>query len=73
MTGAEVAQYTAMHFPGFVKKIDEYNEGKLALALERAFLGFDNHLTEEKVVQQLKELAGVNPDEDDVSSEGKGR
>ena len=61
-----------MHFPDFVKKLEEYKQGKLALALENAFLGFDKLLTEEKVIQELKELAGVNADEDEVTGEGKG-
>ncbi len=70
--GAEVAQYTAIHFPDFMKKIEDYKAGRLDQGLLNAFLAFDEHLTEDAVVHQLKELAGVNPDEDEVTAEGKG-
>ena len=65
LEGAEVAQYTAVHFPDFMKQLEEYKDGKLAIALENAFLGFDKRLTEEKVLHELKEIAGMNADEDE--------
>ena len=60
-----------MHFPDFMKQLEQYKNGKLVLALENAFLGFDKRLTEEKVLQELKEIAGMNADEDEPG-EGKG-
>ena len=54
-----------------MKELEEYKDGKLALALENAFLGFDKRLTEEKVLQELKEIAGINADEDEPG-DGKG-
>ena len=68
--GSEVAQYTAIHFPEFLRKQEEYRDGRLADALEAAFIGFDAHLTEGHVLHELKELAGVTEDEE--TAEGKG-
>ncbi|XP_046346466.1 protein phosphatase 1G-like [Haliotis rufescens] len=56
--GAEVAQYCAMHFPDYVKKVDAYKEGNVKQALEDAFLQFDSTLIEEGVVKELRALAG---------------
>ena len=63
-TGAEVAQYTAQHLPDFLKNLQSYKEGKLSQALEETFLGFDETLTKEIVIKELKELAGVEEDEE---------
>jgi hypothetical protein len=63
--GAEVAQYTAAHLPDFLKKLPLYKEGKLTDALQEAFLGFDQVLTQETVIQELKTLAGVDDDENE--------
>ena len=57
LAGSEVAQYAAVHFPEFLKTIDDYSEGSLAAALENAFLGFDATLVTEEVKKQLKLLA----------------
>ncbi len=72
VVGSEVAQYTAMHYPTFIKNSEQYKDGKLAAALEETFLSFDALLTQEKVIQELKEIAGVNIDEDEEAGE-KGR
>ncbi|KAL4236539.1 Protein phosphatase 1G [Mactra antiquata] len=74
--GAEVAQYTSAHFPDFLKGLPSYKDGKLTEALQEAFLGFDKTLTEESVIQELKALAGVDDDDDNVEpedEEGMGR
>lgn len=73
--GAEVAQYSAAHLPDFIKNLPEYKEGKLAEALQEGFLGFDNVLTQDSVIQELKALAGVDDDENDEmeDEEGMGR
>lgn len=64
-TGAEVAQYTAAHLPDFIKNLPLYTDGKLADALQEAFLAFDETLTEDIVIQELKVLAGVDDDENE--------
>ncbi len=69
VVGAEVAQYTAMHYPTFIKNSERYKEGKLSAALEETFLSFDALLTQDKVIQELKEIAGVNIDEDEEAGE----
>ena len=56
--GAEVAQYTAEHFPDFLKGVTSYSEGHMETALEEAFLGFDATLTSDDVKQKLAVLAG---------------
>jgi len=61
--GAEVAQYTAQHLPEFLKQLSAYKEGRLAQALEDAFLDYDKTLTTEDVISELKEIAGVTPNE----------
>ncbi|XP_053394815.1 protein phosphatase 1G-like isoform X2 [Mercenaria mercenaria] len=73
--GAEVAQYTAAHLPDFLKALPIYKDGKLAEALQEAFLGFDQVLTQESVIQELKTLAGVDDDENEEveDDEGMGR
>jgi protein phosphatase 1G len=67
-SGAEVAQYTAAHFPKFLKESVAYKKGQYAQALEEAFIDFDKLLTTEAVIEQLKELAGIEnhpPNESD--------
>jgi len=64
-----VAQYTATHLPPYIKNHQLYKEGKLSEALQAAFLGFDESLTTEAVVNELKSLAGVG-DEDENEVEG---
>ena len=67
--GAEVAQYTATHLPAYIRDLEAYKDQRLAQALEEAFLGFDNILTQDKVIAELRELAGVNPDEGETEGE----
>ena len=62
-----MAQYTAQHFPAFLKQLDAYKRGNVSQALEEAFLGFDATLKEESVIQVLKELAGVDCEGDGTS------
>lgn len=70
VSGAEVAQYCAMHFPDYVKKVDAYKEGNVKQALEDAFLQFDSTLIEESVVKELRALAG---DDDRNAEEEEGK
>ena len=43
--GGEVAQYTAMHLPNYVKSLESYKSNHLSQALEDSFIGFDEVLT----------------------------
>ncbi|KAH3734017.1 hypothetical protein DPMN_040456 [Dreissena polymorpha] len=73
--GSEVAQYAAAHFPEFLRTLELYRDGQLDEALQEAFLGFDLTLKDEKVIQALKVLAGVDENDEDVveDEEGMGR
>lgn len=63
--GAEVAQYSSQHLPGFMRQLTEYKEGDIEKALIQAFVSFDRHLLDEEVVETLKILAGQDNDTDD--------
>lgn len=65
-----MAQYTSLNFPNYLKMTSQYEEGDINKALEEAFLGFDATLTEESVIRQLKDLAGVENDNEEVDEEG---
>lgn len=69
--GQEVAQYTSMKFPDFLKQFPKYKEGDVAQALEETFLEFDETLTKEHVIKELTDLAGTAEDEDDDTDEKK--
>lgn len=58
--GAEVAQYCAKYLPNFLKNIQEYKNGDLKSALEKAFIEFDKLLINPKVIEELKALAGID-------------
>lgn len=57
--GAEVAQYCAIHLPGYIKSIPAFKSGNMAQALEDAFLGFDATLIRSEVISELKQMAGI--------------
>ncbi|XP_033097965.1 probable protein phosphatase 2C 11 [Anneissia japonica] len=64
--GAEVAQYCSQHLPEFIKQNKSYKEGDVEKGLISAFLEFDKHLTEKKVITELKKMAGLeDPEEED--------
>lgn len=65
-----MAQYTSMNFPNYLKTIPQYEKGEIKEALEESFLGFDATLTEESVIRQLKDLAGVENESEEVDEEG---
>ena len=71
MTGSEVAQYAAVHFPEFLKSVSAYSDGSLVAALKNAFLGFDATLVTDDVKKELKLLAasGEKTGEEDASEE----
>ena len=64
ISGSEVAIYTSKYFPVFLKCLSSYKSGDLQKALEEAFIGFDATLVEEAVVRQLKDIAGVELNDD---------
>ncbi|KHN79397.1 putative protein phosphatase 2C F42G9.1 [Toxocara canis] len=57
--GSEVARYTALHLPDFLKKNASWKAGNYQKALDEAFLEFDELLRSEDVLKQLKVMAGV--------------
>uniref|UniRef100_A0A915CE89 protein-serine/threonine phosphatase n=1 Tax=Parascaris univalens TaxID=6257 RepID=A0A915CE89_PARUN len=57
--GSEVARYTALHLPDFLKQKTSWKEGDYQKALDEAFLEFDELLRSEDVLKELKVLAGV--------------
>lgn len=63
--GAEVAQYCAEHFPGYLKTLDKFKNKEIGPALEEAFLGFDSHLLTDEVQKALKVSAGLDDVLDD--------
>ncbi|CAH1773594.1 unnamed protein product [Owenia fusiformis] len=62
--GSEVAQYCSSHLPDFLKELQSYKEGNISQALEDAFLKFDETLTREEVVHELKQIAQLDDDGD---------
>lgn len=71
--GAEVATYCADKFPAFLKELESYKKGDYEQALKDAFLGFDETLLSDDVVDILKKLAfEKNPDKDsEMAEEGE--
>ncbi|KAK0416216.1 hypothetical protein QR680_012350 [Steinernema hermaphroditum] len=77
--GAEVAQYTSLNFPEFLKKLDSWGqrESDIAKAFEDAFIGFDDKLRSPDVMKRLQEMAnegkqkdsGDDIDQDELDSE----
>lgn len=60
--GAEVSAYCALKLPDYLKKLDSYKTGEMEKALKEAFIGFDQTLLKETVIEELKQLAKKNPD-----------
>lgn len=67
--GAEVAQFAAQSLPTWIKRIPAFTEGDMAAALTEAFLTFDQHLTENPVIEQLKALAGDDKSDEDENEQ----
>lgn len=63
--GAEVAHYTAQKFPEIVKKEEFYKKGDYGKALIKAFLDFDETLTDQTVIERLTALREQLTKEDD--------
>ncbi|KAL8596648.1 hypothetical protein ACOMHN_032590 [Nucella lapillus] len=72
--GSEVAHYCSEYLPDCIKGTEQYKEGDLGPALIDAFLRFDSSLVQEEVVKQLKQLAGVDEnDEEEEDDDPVGR
>ncbi|BFZ16813.1 hypothetical protein BsWGS_19852 [Bradybaena similaris] len=65
--GAEVAKYCEKHFPEFVKTLmDKKGDTEdPASFIKNAFLEFDETLTQDDVIKELKELAGKDDDNEE--------
>ncbi|VDK50763.1 unnamed protein product [Anisakis simplex] len=57
--GSEVARYTALHLPDFLKAKDSWKSGDYQKALDEAFLEFDALLRSNEVLKELKVMAGM--------------
>lgn len=67
--GSDVSEYTAQHFPPFLKKTESWSKGQYGQALEDAFLAFDAHLRQPEAMQELRRLAGFNKKEKDLDGD----
>lgn len=63
--GAEVAHYTAKKFPEIVKNEELYKKGDYEKALIKAFLDFDETLTDQTIIERLTALREQLCKEDD--------
>ncbi|CRL07935.1 CLUMA_CG020971, isoform A [Clunio marinus] len=60
--GSEVAEYCSMKLPQFLQDLQSFKKGDYEQALKDAFIGFDGTLLNEKVIEELLQLARKNPD-----------
>ncbi|XP_040583915.1 protein phosphatase 1G [Lepeophtheirus salmonis] len=67
--GHEVAAYTAMHLPKFIKDSPEFKKGLYSKALEESFIGFDETITKEEVIAVLKKLMHKDDEEEDEADD----
>lgn len=63
--GSEVAEYCSMKLPQFLKELGSFKSGDFEQALRDAFIGFDATLLNNRVIEELKQLARKNPDYED--------
>lgn len=63
--GSEVAEYCSVKLPDFLKELDSFKSGNFEQALRDAFIGFDATLLEDKVIEELRQMARKNPDYED--------
>lgn len=54
--GSEVAVYTSQELPKFVKTTEKYKSGYYKEALIDAFLGFDDTIPSQEVLDKLKDI-----------------
>ncbi|XP_018329464.1 probable protein phosphatase CG10417 isoform X2 [Agrilus planipennis] len=73
--GHEVASYTSLKLPQYIKETEAYKKGKFEEALIDAFLDFDATLTLPEVIDELKKISDErkvqrddDEEEEDVSS-----
>lgn len=55
--GAEVAEYCSQKLPAFLKETEAFKNGNIEKALKDTFIGFDQTLLKEEVIEDLKVLA----------------
>ncbi|XP_064110562.1 probable protein phosphatase CG10417 [Macrobrachium nipponense] len=68
--GHEVAAYTALKLPEFIKQFISNQENEnFPECLKKAFLAFDSTLVKPEVVNILKQIAGTKDDESDSEEE----
>lgn len=60
-----MAEYCSQKLPQFLKELESFKAGEFEKALRDAFIGFDATLLEEKVIEELRQLARKNPDYED--------
>lgn len=63
--GSEVAEYCSLKLPEFLKELETFKSGDFEQALRDAFIGFDATLLDDKVIEELRQLARKNPDYED--------
>eukprot|EP00096_Caligus_rogercresseyi_P002090 TRINITY_DN1389_c0_g1_i1.p1 TRINITY_DN1389_c0_g1~~TRINITY_DN1389_c0_g1_i1.p1 ORF type:complete len:613 (+),score=202.66 TRINITY_DN1389_c0_g1_i1:221-2059(+) len=64
--GHEVAAYTALHLPKFIKDSKEFAKGNIQKALEECFVRFDETLTRPEVISALRKIMNKGEDEADA-------
>lgn len=57
-----MAEYCSNKLPQFLKELESFKTGDFEQALRDAFIGFDATLLEDKVIEELRQLARKNPD-----------
>ena len=60
-----MAEYCSMKLPDFLKQLESFKAGNFEQALSDAFIGFDSTLLDDKVIEELRQLARKNPDYED--------
>merc|ERR1712179_14487 len=69
--GSEVALYTSLKLPQFIKNSQEYKNKLFARALEESFIKFDATLIDREIVSELKKLAGDETEVDVAEQEAE--
>lgn len=60
-----MAEYCSQKLPQFLKELESFKSGDFEQALRDAFIGFDATLLEDKVIEELRQIARKNPDYED--------
>lgn len=57
-----MAEYCSLKLPEFLKELETFKSGNFEQALKEAFIGFDATLLDDKVIEELRQMARKNPD-----------